>query len=60
MPIVLYSMCLSPCIGLPSKIGHGESVKSHMRVLLALYDYKANTDAPGGFPELSMKKGNIL
>ena len=30
-----------------------------MRVLFVLYDYRANPDAPGGFPELSVKKGII-
>ena len=35
----------------------GKEVKMRTKIIVACFDYQANLDAPGGFPELSMKKG---
>ena len=35
----------------------GKEMKPRTKIVVACFDYQANMDAPGGFPELSMKKG---
>ena len=49
----LHAVAMSP----PSESPESTKVTQLMKVLVACYDYKANPNAPGGFSELSIKKG---
>ena len=35
------------------------TVQQISKVLIACFDYNANPEQPGGFPELSVKKGSV-